>query len=94
MAGLSLWLQELGASVVGYSNSIPTKPSLYEIANIGDNMKSIIADVKDLNRLKEEISNVEPDIIIHMAAQSLVQGSYENPLETFFYKCDGNSEFI
>lgn len=80
---LSLWLQELGASVVGYSNSIPTKPSLYEIANIGDNMKSIIADVKDLNRLKEEISNVEPDIIIHMAAQSLVQGSYENPLETF-----------
>ncbi len=80
---MSLWLQELGATVVGYSNSIPTNPSLFKVANVEEDMKSIVADVRDLNKLKEEISNFEPEIVIHMAAQSLVQGSYDDPVETF-----------
>jgi CDP-glucose 4,6-dehydratase len=80
---MSLWLQELGATVVGYSNSIPTNPSLFKVANVEEDMKSIVADVRDLNKLKEEISNFEPEIVIHMAAQSLVQGSYDDPVETY-----------
>ena len=80
---LSLWLQELGAEIVGYSNSIPTEPSLFKIANVEDGMQSVIADVRDLEKLKEEISNFEPEIIFHLAAQSLVQDSYNEPLETF-----------
>ncbi len=80
---MSLWLQELGATVVGYSNSVPTDPSLFKVANVEEDMKSIVADVRDLNRLKEEVSNFEPEIVIHMAAQSLVQGSYDDPVETF-----------
>ncbi len=80
---LSLWLQELGANVLGYSNSIPTKPSLFKTADIESNMKSIIGDVRDLDTLKNKISDFKPEIIFHMAAQSLVQDSYNNPLETF-----------
>jgi CDP-glucose 4,6-dehydratase len=80
---MSLWLQELGATVVGYSNSVPTDPSLFKVANVEEDMKSIVADVRDLNRLKEEVSKFEPEIVIHMAAQSLVQVSYDNPVETF-----------
>ena len=80
---LSLWLQELGAEIVGYSNSIPTEPSLFKIANVEEGMQSIIADIRDLKKLKEEISNFEPEIVFHMAAQSLVQDSYNEPLETF-----------
>lgn len=80
---ISLWLQDLGATLAGFSNTIPTNPSLFEVANIEVGMKSIIADVRDLKKLKEEISNFEPEIVIHMAAQPLVQSSYDNPLETF-----------
>ncbi|MGY5151480.1 MAG: CDP-glucose 4,6-dehydratase [Candidatus Nitrosopumilus sp. bin_6a] len=80
---MSLWLQELEAEVVGFSNNIPTEPSLFNIANVEEGMKSIIADVRDLEKLTTEISDFQPEIIIHMAAQSLVQDSYNEPLETF-----------
>lgn len=80
---MSIWLQELGAIVTGYSNSIPTEPSLFKIANVDEGMQSVIADVRDLDKLKETISNFEPEIVLHLAAQSLVQDSYSKPLETF-----------
>ena len=80
---MSLWLQEVGAKVTGYSDSIPTNPSLFEVAEVEKGMNSIIGNVKDLEKLKKVISDYEPEIVIHMAAQSLVQGSYENPVETY-----------
>jgi CDP-glucose 4,6-dehydratase len=80
---MSLWFQELGAIVTGYSKSIPTEPSLFKIANVEEGMQSVIADVRDLDKLKETISNFEPEIVFHLAAQSLVQDSYNEPLETF-----------
>jgi len=80
---LSIWLQKLGANVVGFSKSIPTKPSLYELAHVKDGMVSIIGNVNDLNKLTEVINEQKPGIIIHMAAQSLVQESYKNPIETY-----------
>lgn len=80
---LSLWLQKLGADLVGYSKSIPTKPSLYELSHVKDKMISIMGDVCDLNKLNEIIHEYKPEIIIHMAAQSLVQESYKNPIETY-----------
>ena len=80
---LSLWLQELNADIIGYSNSIPTEPSFFKIANVEDGMQSVIADIRDLKKLREEILKFEPEIVFHMAAQSLVQNSYNEPLETF-----------
>lgn len=80
---MSLWLQEVGAKVTGYSDSIPTNPSLFEVAEVEKGMNSIIGNVKDLEKLKKVILDYEPEIVIHMAAQSLVQGSYENPVETY-----------
>jgi len=80
---LSLWLQNLGADLVGYSKSIPTKPSLYELSHAEDEMISIMGNVSDLNKLNKIIHEYKPEIIIHMAAQSLVQESYKNPIETY-----------
>lgn len=80
---LSLWLQKLGVNMVGFSKSIPTKPSLYELAHVEDGMISIMGNVNDLNKLSEVINEHKPEIIIHMAAQSLVQESYKDPLETY-----------
>ena len=80
---LSLWLQKLSVDLVGYSKSVPTKPSLYELSHAEDKMISVMGDVCDLNKLNEVIHEYKPEIIIHMAAQSLVQESYKNPIETY-----------
>lgn len=80
---LSLWLQKLGADLVGFSKNIPTKPSLFELANVDEGMISITGDICDYNQIKNVMNKHKPEIIIHMAAQSLVHESYKNPLETF-----------
>jgi CDP-glucose 4,6-dehydratase len=80
---LSLWLQNAGADVIGYSLSPPTKPSLFEIARVGNGMTSIKGDVRDLDYLTTVIAENKPEIIIHMAAQALVRYSYNDPIETY-----------
>lgn len=81
---LSLWLNKLGAHVVGYSLTPPTSPSNYEISRVGALLiDSIEADIQDINSITSCVANHEPEIIFHMAAQSLVRYSYHNPVETF-----------
>ncbi len=81
---LSLWLQSLGAKVTGYALEPPTSPSLFEIAHVGDKMsKSHIADIRDLDTVKEKFQEHKPEVVFHMAAQSLVRYSYDNPVETY-----------
>ncbi len=80
---ISLWLQTMGAIVKGYSLNPPTIPSLYFEANVGDNMDSQIADIRDLDVLKKSMISFNPDVLIHMAAQPLVRLSYLEPVETY-----------
>jgi CDP-glucose 4,6-dehydratase len=80
---LCLWLNRLGAEVTGYALEPPTKPSLFELARVDELVTSIIADVRDLDRLKSEMVKASPDIVIHMAAQPLVRDSYKIPVETY-----------
>lgn len=76
-------LQLLGADVVGYALKPPTEPSLFELCHIAENMKSIEGDIRDLEHLKEVFSEIQPEIVIHMAAQPLVRESYDNPVYTY-----------
>jgi CDP-glucose 4,6-dehydratase len=80
---LTLWLKLLGAMVIGYSLPPPTKPSLFESLELENDITHIIADIRNLDELKRAISSNEPDLIFHLAAQSLVRESYEKPVETF-----------
>ncbi len=80
---LSLWLQQLGANVTGLALDPPTNPSLFEAAKVAEGMTSIIGDIRDLATVKKAFSRCKPEIVIHMAAQSLVLHSYENPVETY-----------
>ena len=80
---LSLWLQSMGAKVIGYSLTPPTKPSLFEVANVAENMTSILGDVRDFSALSVVFEKYQPEIVIHMAAQALVRYSYINPIETY-----------
>ncbi|WP_135076126.1 CDP-glucose 4,6-dehydratase [Terasakiella sp. SH-1] len=80
---LSLWLQDLGAHVTGFALTPPTNPSLFDIAHVADGMTSIIADIRNKDAVLEAMTNAQPDIVIHMAAQPLVRYSYSNPIETY-----------
>lgn len=80
---LSLWLQSMGAQVVGYSLTPPTNPSLFEVADIAEGMTSIIGDIRDIAHLKAVFAEHQPEIVIHMAAQPLVRYSYIEPVETY-----------
>ena len=80
---LSLWLQSMGAQVVGYALAPPTQPSLFEVAEVGKHMTSIIGDIRDLGQLQAVFAEHKPEIVIHMAAQPLVRYSYQNPVETY-----------
>lgn len=80
---LSLWLQSMGAQVVGYALAPPTKPSLFEVADVGQDMTSILGDIRDLAKLQAVFAEHRPEIVIHMAAQPLVRYSYQNPVETY-----------
>ena len=80
---LSLWLQSMGAQVVGYALAPPTNPSLFEVAEVGKGMTSIIGDIRDLEHLRTVFAEHRPEIVIHMAAQALVRYSYIEPVETY-----------
>jgi CDP-glucose 4,6-dehydratase len=79
---LSSWLIKLGANVIGYSNNIPTKPSMFEFLALEKKIKHIIGDVRDLNHLSSVINEEKPDFVFHLAAQAIVSTSYTEPVET------------
>jgi CDP-glucose 4,6-dehydratase len=80
---LSLWLQNLGAEVTGYSLKPPTTPNLFEVAGVASRMRSLIGDVRDSESIAKAVAESRPEIVIHMAAQPLVRYSYANPIETY-----------
>ncbi len=80
---LSLWLQSMGANVIGYALPPPTHPSLYVAANVASGMTSIEGDIRDFSAFSNVLAKYQPEIVIHMAAQSLVRASYAKPVETY-----------
>ncbi len=80
---LSLWLHSLGADVTGYALPPPTEPSLFDVARIGDVVRHVEGDVRDLAALHRVVADVRPDVVFHLAAQPLVRLSYEEPVETY-----------
>ena len=81
-AWLTQWLLQLGADVTGYALDPPTSPSLYEQLNLESEICSIRGDVRDLQKLTDAIGQARPDFLFHLAAQSLVRVSYDEPVET------------
>ncbi len=80
---LSIWLDMLGANLHGYALEPATWPSMFEIAGVKKIIKSNISDIRDYNKLLAVMKKCQPQIIFHLAAQSLVRQSYKEPLETY-----------
>ena len=80
---LSLWLDSLGAEVTGYALDPPTQPNLFELAKVAGCIRSIRGDIRDFPGLKAAMAECRPEVVIHMAAQSVVRRGYEDPIETY-----------
>jgi CDP-glucose 4,6-dehydratase len=80
---LSLWLQQLDAQCTGFALQPPTNPSMFEVAQVAQDMTSVIGDIRDATMLLTVMQRAAPDIVIHMAAQPLVRRSYTDPVETY-----------
>jgi len=91
---LSLWLFSLGAEVRGYALNPPTSPSLFNEAKIDSIVDSQIGDIRDQDALHESMTEFNPDILIHMAAQPLVRYSYDAPIETYEVNVIGTAKVL
>jgi CDP-glucose 4,6-dehydratase len=80
---LSLWLNSLGANVTGYALDPPTQPNLFEQAGVADCLRSIRGDIRDFQQLKGAIADCRPEVVLHLAAQSVVRRGYEDPIENY-----------
>lgn len=88
------WLHNLGAVVKGYALAPERSDNLYNLVN-GDSLcDSVIADIRDENKLRNEILSFEPDYIFHLAAQPLVRESYNKPLYTYETNVMGTANLL
>jgi CDP-glucose 4,6-dehydratase len=78
---LAFWLSEMGADVLGYSLEPDTNPNHFSMLDLP--IKSVIGDIGDIDNLTRVFDRFQPEIIFHLAAQSLVRRSYDDPAETF-----------
>ncbi|HEX4730952.1 MAG TPA: CDP-glucose 4,6-dehydratase [Solirubrobacterales bacterium] len=82
-AWLALWLQSMGADVTGFSDGVPTEPSLFELARVEEGMKSVTGDIRDPDAIAAALTGCDPEIVIHMAAQPMVRRSFLEPRATY-----------
>ncbi|HLA30061.1 MAG TPA: GDP-mannose 4,6-dehydratase, partial [Pseudomonas sp.] len=80
---LALWLQHWGAQVSGLALQPSTTPSLFELARVGEGIDSRLGDLRDLSAVQQMIAEVQPEIVLHLAAQPLVREGYRDPLGTY-----------
>jgi CDP-glucose 4,6-dehydratase len=87
---LCLWLQSMGANVIGYSSGSSSgqatgakRKGLFELARVGEGMRSLEGDVGDMTGLREVLADYVPEVLIHLAAQPLVRRSYQDPVGTY-----------
>ena len=80
---LSFLLDKMGANVYGYALAPNTQPNLFNLTSIEDKIDSFLGDIRDLKKLKSVFNRIDPEIVIHMAAQPLVRESYTNPVYTY-----------
>ncbi|MEO7861581.1 MAG: GDP-mannose 4,6-dehydratase, partial [Nitrospirales bacterium] len=73
---LALWLQLLGARVIGYALPPITEPSLFRLANLQERLTHVAGDIRDADRVRDVLKQYQPQIVFHLAAQSLVRYSY------------------
>ncbi len=91
---MTLWLQQMGATVVGISDKVPTEPSHFEAAGLGESMTTHWLDIRDTDAVPAAVADEKPDFVFHMAAQALVKASYDDPVGTYSVNAIGSANVM
>jgi CDP-glucose 4,6-dehydratase len=91
---LALWLQALGARVIGVALAPTSQPSLFTAASVADIVQDHRIDIRDTETIRQLIDNEKPDFVFHLAAQALVRKSYADPLETLSSNALGTASIL
>jgi CDP-glucose 4,6-dehydratase len=93
-AWMTLLLDRMGATVAGYALEPPTTPNLFEVARVSDVAQNWTADIRDSATLTRRLGEFAPEVVFHLAAQSLVRESYSTPIETFDVNVMGTARVL
>ncbi len=93
-AWLALWLRRLGAEVHGVSLAPNTTPNLFTLAQIDQNCRSHIHDLREYQGLERLVGLIQPEIVFHLAAQALVRASYQDPIATYSINVMGTAHLL
>jgi len=94
-AWLAAWLRDSGADVTGFAlPPEPGRPNLFDIARVHEGMRSVFGDVRDGAALAATVAESRPEVVLHLAAQSLVRKSYSEPIETFATNVLGTANLL
>jgi len=91
---LAIWLEVLGAHVVGVALGSPSQPSHFEVAGLSEILENHRLDIRDGKALKELVLKTQPDFVFHLAAQALVRRSYEDPVATYMTNTIGTLNLL
>lgn len=80
---LCWWLKSMGANICGYALAPATTPNLFDLLDLKNNLKHVVGDIRDYEKLANTLCEFNPEIIFHLAAQPLVRDSYDIPRETY-----------
>jgi len=80
---LTFWLVEMGAQVTGFSKDVPGEPALFDTLGLRERINHVTGDIRDYASLERALTEADPDLILHLAAQALVRDSYDDPIETY-----------
>ena len=93
-AWLAFWLCQMGAKVTGISLPPNSSPNLFNLLNIAGMTNSYFTDIRDAAALSDIVNKVEPEIVLHLAAQALVRTGYKDPLGTFASNVMGTANIL
>src|SRR6187402_1531303 len=91
---LSLWLKLMGADVYGISNEVYDGPSLFSVADIDGQLTSYLADIRDLDKMRDLIHQIQPDFLFHLAAQPIVKKAFQEPVDTLTTNIIGTANIL
>ncbi|WP_426050862.1 CDP-glucose 4,6-dehydratase [Brevundimonas sp. SL161] len=91
---LSLWLNGLGANVHGFALEPDANPSLFAQLGLDRSINHAAGDIRELEDVRARVAAVQPEVVIHLAAQSLVRRSYREPVETWDVNVQGSVHLL
>lgn len=91
---LALWLKRLGADVYGFALPPDTRPALFELARVGDGIGSMLGDLLDRGAVRAAVEEAKPQVVLHLAAQSLVRRSIADPVGTMATNIMGTAHLL